>query len=105
MKDISSWNVGARAGYCLPIQNGYEIWSFIPYVGTTLMHLHQHGKIQTGSKALSHHAHWMVGPGVKVQLATREGITLGTGYEFQFFLDNKAPKGMHAISVSIGKTF
>ena len=105
VKDISAWNVGARAGYCLPIQNGYETWSFIPYVATTLMHLHQHGKIRVGAKALSHHAHWMVGPGVKVQLAVREGITLGAGYEYQFFLDNKAPKGMHAISVSMGKTF
>lgn len=105
MKGIDAWNVGAKAGYCLPVQNGYEVWSFIPYVATTLIHLHQHGKIRYGAKALSHHAHWMVGPGMKVQLAVREGVTFGAGYEYQFFTDNKAPKGMHAISLSIGKTF
>lgn len=105
IKDIDAWNIGAKAGYCLPIQNGYEVWSFIPYVATTLIHLHQHGQIRYGAKALSHHAHWMVGPGVKVQMAVREGITFGAGYEYQFFLDNESPDGMHAISVSIGKTF
>lgn len=105
IKGIDAWNIGAKAGYCLPIQNGYEVWSFIPYVATTLIHLHQHGQIRYGAKSLSHHAHWMVGPGVKVQLAIRERVTFGAGYEYQFFLDNQSPDGMHAISVSIGKSF
>lgn len=105
MKDIQMWSIGARAGYVIPIQNGYEMWSFIPYVATTLMHLHQHGTTPRGAKALSHHAHWMVGPGVKVQLSERHGFTLAAGYEFQFFTDNLSPTGVHAFSISLGKTF
>lgn len=105
VKDIYLWSIGARAGYCLPVQNGYEVWSFIPYVATTLMHLHQHGKLRPGANALSHHGHWLVGPGVKVQVSDRYGFTLGVGYEYQFFTDRLAPDGMHAVSVSVGKTF
>lgn len=105
IKGIDAWNVGARVGYCLPVQNCYEVWSFIPYVATTLIHLHQHGQIRYGYKALSHHAHWTVGPGVKVQVAERAGFTIGAGYEYQFFTDKKAPTGMHAVSISLGKTF
>lgn len=102
---IDSWTIGGRAGYCIPLQNCYEVWNIIPYVATSLMHLHQHGKTRVGWKPLDKHNHWLVGPGVKVQCAHREGIMLGIGYEFQFFTDRKAPTGMSAITLSIGKMF
>ena len=105
IKNIDMWSIGLKAGYCLPIQNGYEIWGFIPYLSADMMHLHQHGTIRYGYKSLSHHAHWSVGPGVKVQLATRMGFTLGASYEYRFFMDSMAPDGMHGVSLSIGKTF
>ncbi len=102
---IDSWGLGIRTGFCLPVQNGYEVWNFIPYVATSMMHLHQHGTTRTSFKSLDKHNHWLVGPGVKVQLAHREGLMLGVSYEYQFFTDNKAPKGMHTFAVSIGKMF
>lgn len=102
---IDSWGLGIRGGFCLPVQNGYEVWSFIPYVATSMMHLHQHGKVRPDFKPLDMHNHWLVGPGVKVQLALRKDVMLGAGYEYQFFTDKKAPKGMHTFSVSIGKMF
>ncbi len=105
IKGVDMWSLGFKAGYCLPVQNGYEIWSFIPYLSADMMHLHQHGKIRPSYKGLSHHAHWSMGPGVKVQMATRFGFTLGAAYEYRFFLDNMAPDGMHGVSVSVGKTF
>ena len=105
IKDIDAWRVGIRGGYCIPLQNGYEIWSIIPYVATSVMHLHQHGATRPNFKPLDMHNHWLVGPGVKVQLAHREGIMLGAGYECQFFLDKKSPTAMSSLTFSIGKMF
>ncbi len=102
---IDSWGLGIKTGFCLPVQNGYEIWNFIPYMSTSMMHLHQHREVNAHFKPLDKHNHWLVGPGIKVQLAHREGLMLGASYEYQFFTDNKAPKGMHTFAVSIGKMF
>lgn len=102
---IDSWSLGARAGFCLPLQNGYEVWNIIPYVAASVMHLHQHGDIRPGYKTLDKHNHYLVGPGIKVQCAFRDGLSMGLGYECQFFTDKKAPTAMHSLLVSFGKTF
>jgi hypothetical protein len=102
---IDSWSLGARAGFCLPLQNGYEVWNIIPYVAASVMHLHQHGDIRPGYKTLDKHNHYLVGPGIKVQCAFRDGILMGLGYECQFFTGRKAPTSMNSVMVSIGKTF
>lgn len=102
---IDSWSLGARAGFCLPLQNGYEVWNIIPYVAASVMHLHQHGDIRPGYKTLDKHNHYLVGPGIKVQCAFRDGLLMGLGYECQFFTGRKAPTSMNSVMVSIGKTF
>ena len=102
---IHSWGLGARFGYNIPLQNGHEVWNISPYVATTLMHLKQHGKTRIGYNTVDKHNHYLVGPGVKVQFATRERITLGVAYEYQFFTDRKAPTGMSSLQFSIGKLF
>ncbi len=102
---IDAWGGGVRAGVCLPVQNGYEVWSFIPYLATSMIHLHQHGQTRLSYKDVDKNNHWMMGPGFKVQLAHREGLTLGLGYEHQFFFHKKSPKGMNSVMVSMGKMF
>ena len=105
MGDIHSWNFGVRAGFCLPVQNGYEVWNFIPYVATSVMHLKQHGDTREGYSGLSKHNHYLVGPGVKIQCTLRGGFTLGAAYEYQFFTGSNTPTGMNSLTLSLGKMF
>lgn len=58
-----------------------------------------------GYKGLDKHNHWMVGPGFKIEVVNRERLTLGFGYEYQFFTNRKAPTGMSSILVTMGKMF
>jgi hypothetical protein len=102
---VHAWNLGVRAGYCLPVQNGFEVWNFIPYVAASVMHLNQHDERIITYKDVSPHNHYLVGPGVKVQCTLRGGISLGAAYEHQFFVADKAPAGMNSLTLSIGKTF
>ena len=102
---IDAWSLGAKAGYCYTYQNGYNVYNIIPYVTTSVMHLHQHGKTRVGYKSIDMHNHWSVGPGVKFQACPRERIMLGIGLEHQFFLDKKAPDGKTSLLLSIGKMF
>ena len=105
MGQIDSWGMGVSTGFCLPIQRRSDVWSFIPYISTSMMHLHQHRQLTKLERPLDQHNHWLVGPGIKVQLAQREGLVLGFGYEFQFFTDKKSPTGMHSYMMTIGKMF
>lgn len=105
MGDIHSWNLGMRAGFCLPVQNGYEVWHFIPYVAASVMHLKQHGDTREGYSGLSKHNHYLVGPGVKIQCTLRGGFTLGAAYEYQFFTGSNTPTGMNSLTLSLGKMF
>lgn len=105
MGSVHAWSLGAKAGFCLPVQNGYEVWSFIPYVAASVMHLRQHGKIHPTYTTVSPHNYYMVGPGVKVQCAFRNGISLGASYEYQVFTAKNAPYAMNSFSMSIGKMF
>lgn len=105
MGSVHAWTLGARAGFCLPVQNGYEVWNFIPYVAASVTHLNQHGKTRETYSSVSPHNHYAVGPGMKIQCALRQGFTLGIGYEYQFFTGSNTPKGMNSLSFSLGKTF
>lgn len=105
MGDIHSWNLGVRAGFCLPVQNGYEVWSFIPYVAASVMHLKQHGDTREGYSGLSKHNHYLVGPGVKIQCSLRGGLSIGAAYEYQFFTGSNTPTGMNSLTLSLGKMF
>lgn len=102
---INTWGMGIKGGFCLPVQNCYDVWNFIPYVGASMLHLHQHGKTRLGYKSLDKHNHYMVGPGIKVQFSQREGFTIGAAYEFLFFTDKKAPTGMNSVMITVGKMF
>ena len=102
---IDAWGLGAKAGYCYTYQNGYNVYNIIPYITTSVMHLHQHGKTRVGYKSIDMHNHWAVGPGVKFQTCPRERIMIGIGLEHQFFLDKKAPDGKTSLMLSIGKMF
>lgn len=105
MGGIHAWKVGLKGGYSINMQKGYNIWNFIPYVGTSMMHLLQHGQTRKGAKSLSHHNHYMVGPGFKLQCAFREQTSLGIACDYQFFTDKKAPTGMGSVIFSIGRSF
>lgn len=103
--DVDAWSLGAKAGYCYTYQKGYNVYNVIPYIHTSVMHLHQHRKLNKLNKSLDMHNHWLVGPGVKFQCAHRERLTLGVGVEYQFFTDKKAPDGKASLLLSIGKMF
>ena len=105
MGGVHAWNLGARVGFCLPVQNGHEVWNFIPYVAASVMHLKQHGKTQPGCSTISPHNHHLVGPGMKIQCALRGGMSLGAAYEYQFFTGSNTPKGMNSLTLSLGKMF
>lgn len=105
MGSVHAWTFGARAGFCLPVQSGYEVWSFIPYVAASVMHLKQHGDTRETYSSVSPHNHYLIGPGIKIQCALRGGITLGAAYERQFFTGSNAPSGMNSLIFTLGKTF
>ena len=102
---VDSWSAGARAGYAYTFQNGYNVMNIIPYIATSVLHLHQHGKPRKGYKTIGKHNYWMVGPGIKIQGAPRERIMLGVGIEYQFFTHKDAPDGRTSLMFSIGKMF
>lgn len=105
MGSIHSWSLGTRLGFNLPIQDGYDIWNITPYVGASLMHLYQHGTTRISYNDVSPHHYYLVGPGIKVQCAVRERLTLGISYEYQFFTDKESPLGMNSLGLTIGWQF
>lgn len=102
---IHSWSVAGRLGYNLPIQNGYEIYNISPYIATSLMHLDQHRGARITNNRIDPHHYYMIGAGIKIQVAIRQRITFGVGYEHQFFTGDKCPKGMNSVLLSIGRLF
>ena len=105
MGSIHSWGLGCRIGFNLPIQNGFNVWNITPYIGTTLMHLFQHGDIRIGSWDVHPHNQYLVGAGIKIQCAVREQISLGISYDYQFFTHKETPLGMNSLGVSLGYHF
>lgn len=105
MGSIHSWDVTGRLGFNLPIQNGYDLWYLSPYVTATHMALLQHGKIHPISKEVAIKGHTLVGLGLKTQFLIRERISLGVGYEFQFFTGRNEPTGRNTFTFSMGVGF
>ncbi len=105
MGSIHAWRAGIKGGYSINMQKGYNIWNFIPYVSTSMMHLLQHGQPRKGAKTLSKHNYYLVGPGFKLQCAFRDQISMGVAYEYQFFTGKDTPTGMNSVIFSIGKSF
>lgn len=105
MGSIHSWSLGTRLGFNLPIQDGYNVWSITPYVGASLMHMLQHGETRPTYNDVSPHHRYLVGPGLRVQCAVRERLTIGFSYEYQFFTGKKTPDGMNSLGMSLGWQF
>ena len=102
MGSIHSWDVTARFGYNLPVQFGYNVWSFAPYATATYLALRQHDNPHPGFQKLSNRSHTLVGLGLKVQYMMHERISLGVGYEYQFFTGSMEPTGRSTLLLSIG---
>ena len=102
---VRSWDMSCRFGYNLPIQNGYDIWTFAPYATATYLNLHQHGKIHPTYKDVEDHHHYLVGLGLKAQYQMRQRITFGVSYEYQAFTGRKEPHGRNSFIVTMGYGF
>lgn len=99
---VYTWDMTARIGYNLPVQNGSDVWHFSPYATATYMNLHQHGKTRIGFQDVQNHDHFLVGLGMKIQFMMRERFSLGVGYEYQWFTGSQEPTGRHTILFSMG---
>lgn len=99
---IYSWDMTARFGYNLPVQFGYNVWSFAPYASATYLALHQHGETRIGFNDIQKKSHCLLGLGLKVQYMMHERISLGVGYEFQFFTGSQEPIGRSFLLLTIG---
>ena len=102
MGSVHSWAAGARIGFALPIQNGYNVWTITPYCAASLLHLQQHGRTRPAYNDVNPHHYYLIGPGVKVQCGVRERLTIGFSYEYQLFTGEKTPRGMNSLGVSFG---
>lgn len=105
MGSVKAIGAGSRIGFNLPIQDGYNVWSITPYVGATLLHLYQKERTRVGSSGINPHHRYLVGPGLKIQCAVRERLTVGFSYEYQFFTDDISPYGMNSLGMAIGWEF
>ena len=99
---VHSWNLSGRIGFSLPVQSGYEIWNFSPYLTTSLLHLQQHGNTLVGHVKPHPHHYNLMGAGIKVECALRQRLSLGVGYEYQFFTGKKTPSGRSSLVLSFG---
>ncbi|MBO4665012.1 MAG: glycoside hydrolase family 97 N-terminal domain-containing protein [Bacteroidaceae bacterium] len=99
---VHSWDMTGRLGFNLPVQNGYDVWNFAPYATASYLALRQHGPVRRGYKEVQNKNHTLLGLGLKVQYMMRERISLGVGYEYQFFTGSKEPKGRNSLIISMG---
>lgn len=99
---IHSWDMTGRIGFNLPIQVASSVWSFAPYVTATYFNLHQRDRTHRLFRDLTYKHHYLVGLGMKVQYMMSERVSLGAGYEYQFFTGGMEPKGRNSLLLSIG---
>ena len=99
---VHTWDVTARLGFSLPVQNGYDVWHFTPYVAATYMALLQHGETHPGYSDLPNRHHHLLGLGLKVHYMMRGRVSLGLGYEYQFFTGSQEPVGRHGLLLTLG---
>ena len=102
MGSVHSWDISGRLGFDLPVQNGFDVWSFAPYVAATCLALRQHGDIHPLALPLTNKHHYLVGFGLKVQYMMHERISLGVGYEYQWFTGHQEPIGRNTLIFTIG---
>ncbi len=102
---VHSWTLSGRIGFSLPVQSGFEIWNFSPYLTTSLLHLQQHGLTLPGHVTPHPHHYNLMGAGIKVECALRQRLSLGVGYEYQFFTGKKTPSGRSSLIFSLGYLF
>ena len=102
MGSVHSWDISARFGYNLPVQNGADVWCFAPYATATYLALRQHGNVHPLALPLTNKNHYLLGLGLKVQYMMRERISLGIGYEYQWFTGHKEPIGRNTLILTIG---
>ena len=102
---VHSWDVSGRLGFSLPVQLGFNVWSFSPYATATYLALRQHGEVHPSFQPLSNKHHYLVGLGLKVQCMMHGRISLGMGYEYQLFTGSNEPKGRNALSFTLGYGF
>ncbi|MBO7557628.1 MAG: glycoside hydrolase family 97 N-terminal domain-containing protein [Bacteroidaceae bacterium] len=102
---VHSWTLSGRVGFSLPVQSGYEIWNFSPYLTTSILHLQQHGNTLIGHVTPHPHHYNLMGAGIKIDCALRQRVSLGIGYEYQFFTGKKTPSGRHSFILSLGYLF
>lgn len=105
MGSVHSWLLSGKVGYNIPIQTGYNVWNISPYAVTSLMRLRQHGEIYPGHNTVAQHHRYLMGAGLKVQCAVKEGFAVGASYEYQFFTGSKTPRGMNSVAVTLGWLF
>lgn len=102
MGSVHSWDISARFGYNLPVQNGADVWSFAPYATATYLALRQHGNVHPLALPLTNKNHYLLGLGLKVQYMMRERVSLGVGYEYQWFTGHQEPLGRNTLILTIG---
>lgn len=102
---IHTWDMTGRLGFNLPIQYGFDVWSFSPYATATYLALLQHGKVHPGYSEVANKKHYLLGLGLKVQYMMRERFSLGVAYEYQMFTGSKEPKGRNSLTFTLGYGF
>ncbi len=102
---VHSWTLSGRLGFSLPVQSGFEIWNFSPYLTTSLLHLQQHGNTLVGHVTPHPHHYNLIGAGIHIQCALRQRVSLSIGYEHQFFTGKKTPSSRSSLIFSLGYLF
>jgi hypothetical protein len=64
--------------------------------------LQQHGNTLVGHVKPHPHHYNLMGAGIKVECALRQRLSLGVGYEYQFFTGKKTPSGRSSLVLSFG---
>lgn len=102
---IHAWRLTGKLGFSLPVQFGYNIWNFTPYVAGSYLPLIQHRKRLNGFEPMDTRHHALIGPGFKLQCTVRGRIVFGINYEYQFFTGKDVPVGMNSLGLSLGYQF
>lgn len=102
---IHSWDITGKLGFSLPLQCGSDVWNFTPFGTATYLNLRQHGPTHPLFHALQNRDHYLLGMGMKISYTMKERITVGIGYERQFFTGTAEPSGRNVYSLTMGYTF
>ncbi len=101
---VKSWDISGRLGFNIPVEIGNNVWDITPYAAATYLNLGQKGNNPKYAKLTNKH-HYLAGLGLKVQCMMRGRMSLGLGYEYQFFTGSKEPCGRRSLYFTIGHGF